>query len=347
MGRARRPRCAVIFPKESSQARYVRRASPPPNGELVGYPRPCRPTVNKKSFFTTMKRRLIDRIHDRAWCEVGQWLATSPAIPLAAKDGETSSSISAAMPWADICTAFANGTLMSANFRRNSAVRDIVETVGPVDGRFYAGRIREWRGEWLAHPAVVKIDTWGTPIRWPRWLLGTPRAFSPTTLRYLATALWLKRHGYLQQSSNIIEIGVGFGGLAAMNALVSDATTTLIDLPQVAGAAMRMLNETGFGGHGRLCEESDESAVSLVISNYAFTELNSKIQKEYFDRYIKCATHGVIISNSSLFAAAIRGRTDDNLIEWFRSEGLPAQLDTSNDLLSPGDQLCGVSMIHW
>jgi hypothetical protein len=112
-------------------------------------------------------------------------------------------------------------------------VRDVVETVGPVDGRFYAQKIREWGPEWLINEAVIEIDRWGNPIRWPKWLLGTSNSFSPTTLRYLATALWLKRTGYLVQKSNILEIGVGFGGLAAMNAIVSGAVTTLVDLPQV------------------------------------------------------------------------------------------------------------------
>jgi hypothetical protein len=295
-----------------------------------------------------MKRRLQDRIHDRAWREIGQWLAC-PAKTSARATTSTgeSSSVSAAMPWAEVCAAFADGNLTSSGFRRNAAVRDIVETVGAVEGCFYANQIVKWGAEWLNNPAVAKIDAWGNPIRWPGCLLGTPKAFSPTTLRYLATALWLKRSGYLAAGSEIVEIGVGFGGLAAMNALVSKALTTLVDLPQVEHSALRMLGETDLASHGRLSRDRRDSNAHLVISNYAFTELNSKIQNQYFEKYLKHAAHAVIISNSAIFAASIRGRSDDDLIGWFRSAGHPAKLETQNELLGPGDHLCGVSIIHW
>ena len=294
-----------------------------------------------------MQRQLIDRVHDRVWREAGQWLACQPDIPEAAGSDMQSSSISAGMPWADICAAFADGKIEHRNFRRTSAVRDIVETVGPVDGRFYARRIHAWGSEWLTHETITRLDTWGDPIRWPGFLLGTHRAFSPTTLRYLATALWLKRSGYLQAGAEIVEIGVGFGGLAAMNALVSGAITTLVDLPQVEHTALRMLHETGLGGHGRLSLERDQASIPLVISNYAFTELSAASQESYFDRYLKSATHGLIISNAAHFASTIRGRSDDMLVAWLREAGLPAKLEYRNDLLGPGDHLCGVSMIHW
>ncbi len=294
-----------------------------------------------------MKRKLIDRIHDRLWSEVGQLLSFNSDVTNATNTVDESSSISASMPWAHLCTAFANGNLSSQNFRRSSAVRDIVETVGAVDGRFYAKQIIAWEPLWLTNPKVAEINRWGDPIRWPGLLLGISEAFSPTTLRYLATALWLKRLGLVNGETRIVEIGVGFGGLASMNALVSGATTTLVDLPQVENSAMRMLTEIGLKGHARLSEGNVDPSADFFISNYAFTELNSEIQKKYFTRYIKYSAHGMIISNSSVFAASIRGQTDHDLIEWFRAEGLAAQLETSNDLLAPGDALCGVTMIRW
>jgi len=294
-----------------------------------------------------MKRRLIDRIHDRAWCEVGQWLARAPTLQPAAQSEDSSSSISAGMPWAEVCAAFANGTLKTPGFRRNSAVRNIVETVGPVDGRFYGARIREWAPAWLTNARIARVDAWGDPIRWPGRLLGMPRAFSPTTLRYLATALWLQRQGYILPGGEVIEIGVGYGGLAAMNALVSGSITTLVDLPAVEQSAMRMLDENGLGQHGCLSQERNPSTVPLVISNYAFSELNAVIQDQYLERYLKRADHGVIISNAGIFAATIHGRSDLELIAWLRAAGLDAKLEHVNDLLAPSDHLCGVSMIRW
>jgi len=292
-----------------------------------------------------MKRRIWHRLHDRSWSEVGKLLSRAAKIPEPA--GTDTSSISASMPWARIADAYAGGNLTSHHYRRTNAVRDIVETVGAEEGRFYARRIREWGARWLTDPRIEGIDAWGDPIRWPGFLLGTPRAFSPTTLRYLATALWLEKSGYLTSGANINEIGVGFGGLAAMNALVSDASTTLVDLPQVERAALRMLDENQLTGCAHSAVESDGATLDLVISNYAFTELNAKIQEDYFHKYLKRATRGVIVSNSSVFAKSIQGRSDEQLVTWFRSEGLDARLDSSNEILSPGDHLNGVTLIHW
>ncbi len=294
-----------------------------------------------------MKRRLIDRIHDRVWREVSQRLSCKTAILEPVKSGMMASSISATMPWADCCAVYADGKITSGNYRRNSAVREIVETVGPVDGGFYAKLIRLWNAEWLTDPRIQRIDNWGNPIRWPGGLLGTPGAFSATTLRYLATAIWLRRHEHFSQNSSIIEIGVGFGGLAAMNALVSGTITAMVDLPQVERAAMRMLAEVDLGDYGYVSEADNHVKAHFIISNYAFTELNPDIQKIYFDKYIKTSEHGMIISNSGVFASSINGRTDDELIAWFRDEGLPARLETDNELLGPADHLCGVGMILW
>lgn len=246
-----------------------------------------------------------------------------------------------------MCSAFAEGSIKSRNFRRTSAIRDIVETVGAVEGQFYARRIREWGSHWLIDSRIEGIDAWGNPIRWPGILLGTPHSYSPTTLRYLATALWLKRSGYLTTGANITEIGVGFGGLAAMNALISDTSTTLVDLPQVERAALRMLDENKVAGRARVSADSDGARIDLVISNYAFTELNSTIQEDYLHKYLKRSTRGVIVSNSSVFAKSIQGRTDEELVAWLRGAGIAAKLELSNDILGPGDHLNGVTLIHW
>jgi hypothetical protein len=292
-----------------------------------------------------MPRPLTDRLLDRLWREVGQRFAHE--APLDPDTAGCSASISGDMPWAKMCSCLADGTLSSRDFRRLRAVKNVVETVGISDARFYVQRIRQWGGEWLENPAVATVDDWGDPIRCPRMLLGTARPFSPTTLRYLATALWLKRSGKLPEGAPIVEIGVGFGGLAAMNALVSKSRTHLVDLPQVGQAALRMLEETGLKGHGMAGSDDMPAQIPLLISNYAFTELNTELQDAYLDKYLKHARHGMIVSNAGVFAGTIGGRTDDELMTWLRNAGLPAAIESDNELLSPIDALCGVRLIHW
>jgi hypothetical protein len=294
-----------------------------------------------------MKRPLMDRIQDRVWREVGQRLALETDVSLMAREGGDDASISGNMPWTKVCSALADGTLDSRDFRRLKAVRQVVETVGPSDARFYAQRIREWGGGWLEDPRVVAFDDWGNPIRCPRLLLGTPKPFSPTTLRYLATALWLQRSHKLPTGSVVLEIGVGFGGLAAMNHLVSESLSVLVDLPQVEQAARRMLEEIGMSGHAEKAKDDSETSIPLVISNYAFTELSTALQDAYLEKYLKQAAHGMIMSNAGVFASSIGGRTDGELVDWLRDSGIAASLESDHELLSPTDMLGGVRLIHW
>lgn len=295
---------------------------------------------------TVPTRRLWHRLHDRAWREYGKVLSHPVVIPAGEATVADRSSISQETPWVAACSAFAEKRIASTDFRRNSAIREIVETVGPVDGRFYAACARAWGTDWLTDPAIARIDDWGNPLRWPGQLLGTARAFSPTTLRYLATALWLRKNGYVANGSQILEIGVGFGGLAATNAIVSGTTTSLVDLPPVENAALRMLGELGLAGFGKAGAEVHPQP-DLVISNYAFTELNASVQQDYLDRYLRHARRGVIVSNSAVFAGSIHGRSDEDLIAWLNAAGIPAKLARTNDLLGPSDHICAVTLIHW
>ena len=132
-----------------------------------------------------------------------------------------------------------------------------------------------------------------------------------------------------------------------MNALVSGAVTTLVDLPQVETTAARMLAENGLAAQCQQSRTRRESPVDLVISNYVFSELNAATQTRYFDKYIKHAAHGVIISNAGVFAESIQGRCDQEVVAWFRAEGLPAKIESTNELLGPWDHFYGVKIIHW
>jgi hypothetical protein len=294
-----------------------------------------------------MKRGLIDRIQDRIWWEAGRRMACQTDESIARREGSGDASVSGNMAWTKLCSALVDGSLPSHNFRRLVDVKHVVETVGISDARFYAMRIKQWGPEFLDDRKVAEIDNWGNPMRCPRLLLGTSRAFSPTTLRYLATALWLKRNDKLPEGARIVEIGVGFGGLVAMNALVSGATTTLVDLPQVEQAAARMLTDTGLAAFAEPSEPFDPTSIQLAISNYAFTELNKDLQEAYLEKYLRHAEHGLILSNAGVFADMIGGRSDEELVAWLRSTGIPATIERENELLSSIDALCGVRLIHW
>lgn len=294
-----------------------------------------------------MKRPLIDRIHDRLWTITGNWLDIKRPLPsvecIAAVDG----SISGTMDWPRACAALASGALTSKNFRRIHAVRQVVETLGPVDGRHFARWIRDSAPGYLTDKRVAAIDAWGNPIRWPAACLGTPRAFSPTTLRFLAHALWLKKEGFVKEGGTVVEIGVGFGGLAAMNAIVSNATTIMIDLPPVAVAAMLQMRELGLGNFASNDQSKATAGDVCFISNYAFTELSREMQDAYVDVFIRHAERGVILSNASVFADHMRSRDNNQIIELLTAHGINAKLESSSTVLCQSDIRFGNALVLW
>lgn len=292
-----------------------------------------------------MKRRLRDRIGDRAWSEIVRLLSCPADLPKPKREANRSASISADMPWTSICTALVNGTINRRNFRRTHAVMHVVETLGLTDGQYFARWISRHHPEWLDNSQFIKLNDWGTPVQVPACLLGTKRAFSPTSLRYLAHALWLKQNGHVTPGGLIVEIGVGYGGLAAMNALVSGASTILIDLPEVALAASIMMRDNGLE---RFIAPADNLRSDYcLVSNYAFTELCVEMQDRYLDQWIRPAARGIILSNAEVFANQIGGRRDTELVEWFCACGLDAVANRDASILGPADHACHVSLIHW
>lgn len=290
---------------------------------------------------------ILHRLHNRCWNLIRSLRMDAIGETVSPDSSAPHSSISSSMPWVQAAEIHSNQALPATRFRRLKAVCDVVETVGPVDGRCYARKIRNWEQRLLDAPKVLEIDSWGDPLRWPAALLGTPRAFSPTTLRYLATALWLKRSGFVPPGSRIVEVGVGFGGLAAMNATVSRAHTTFVDLPQVGRLAQCMMDQVGlseFCGPSGAPQPGDDWC---FISNYAFTELAAPIQDAYLEKWIRHAPRGVIVSNAGIFSKSIGGRSDADLVRLLESAGIQAKMDPSSDLFSPADGLCGVTLIHW
>ena len=294
-----------------------------------------------------MKRPLIDRIHDRLWTITSDWLDIKRSLSSVESIPSGDESISGTMDWPRACKALASGAWTSKNFRRIHAVRQVVETLGPVDGRYFGRWIRDNAPGYLTDQRVAAIDTWGGPIRWPGACLGTPHAFSPTTLRYLAHALWLKKEGFVKQGGSVIELGVGFGGLAAMNAIVSNATTIMIDLPPVAEAAMLQMKELGLGNFASIDYSKATASDVCFISNYAFTELSPEMQDAYADQFIRHADRGVILSNAAVFAGHMRSRNNNQIIELLSKHGIHAKAESERSILCTSDRHHGNVIVGW
>jgi hypothetical protein len=295
-----------------------------------------------------MKNRPItDRLQDRLWTLRVQRLAEE--IPTEEKQMSSAGSVSGAMDWPQACAALADGHITSALFRRLRAVMEVVETLGPCDGRHHVRHIRATgHSEWLERPEVLALASWGHPLLWPRALLGTAHAMAPTSLRYLSHALWLRDEGIVGENSHVAEIGVGYGGLAAMNALVSQAHTTLVDLPDVERAAMMMLLENRLNHSATPASTAGiRTGFDCVISNYAFTELSTALQDRMLDSFISSSRHGMILSNARVFSRSIGGRSDQEILIALADHGIHARCHADHPLLSPSDRAYGNALIIW
>lgn len=145
----------------------------------------------------------------------------------------------------------------------------------------------------------------------------------------------------------MIEIGVGFGGLAAMNAIVSNATTIMIDLPPVAQAAMLQLNELGLGKFASIDHAKAAAGDVCFISNYAFTELSRDMQDTYADKFIRHADRGVILSNAAVFAGHMQSRDNAQIVELLAKHGIVAYEDKISNILCPSDRQHGNVIVGW
>ncbi len=267
--------------------------------------------------------------------------------PDLAGDTANHSSISSSSAWVTLAGLAEDPDFDLDRFRRHPAVLQIVETVGPTDGIHYAKLVSRHDSSLLSDERVTRVDDWGKPMRWPARLLGTPRSFAPTTLRYLATSLWLKARGLVAEGSTIIEIGVGFGGLAAMNHIISGSSTHMVDLPPVEGLARRMVRETTGATPALSRDGAGAPDGFCLVSCYAFTELAAEVQDAYFERWIHPSGSGLILSNARVFARSAGGRDDQALLSRLRDAGKKARLLDDDELLAPTDHLHGNRLIVW
>ena len=290
-----------------------------------------------------LNRPLSERIADRLWVEYCEWRQDPEVVPgKAGADG----SVSGRMDWPGACRALAvDGCWSSRGFRRRKSVREVVETLGVTDGRFFAAWLARHGPEWLRDERVIAAAAWGDPIRAPGICLGTTESWSPASLRYLAHAVWLKKEGYLREGGTVVEVGVGFGGLAAMLALVAGARVILVDLPEVEAVARLQMRELGLEAH---CVSREAGVIpDLFLSNYAFTELSAEWQDRYIAEFARRAGHGVVLSNAAVFAGGTGGRTDAELLARLGLEHGEVREWPEAGILGPSDRMCGNTVLAW
>lgn len=85
-----------------------------------------------------------------------------------------------------------------------------------------------------------------------------------------------------------------------------------------------------------------EKSVDLLISNYAFSEIDRKTQLDYFERVIKKAERGFVIFNHISKEAGIHSLSLDEFLQLLKANGCRPK--TFNEFLSTGE---GNRIVIW
>lgn len=184
------------------------------------------------------------------------------------------------------------------SFRKLNAIRQVIDNVTLAQGKSYLDYILKKTDITLKlKNALFKIDSVGSPIKYKYKNLGE---CSPLSLRYLNTYLDLEQLFGSLSKFKIIEIGGGFGGQAfVINQLESISEYQLFDLPLALKLQKKYLDKLITLENFKFSEYPGYKVkdVDLIISNYAFSELNRELQKKYLNDVILKASRGFIIWN--------------------------------------------------
>ena len=200
-----------------------------------------------------------------------------------------------------------------SDFRRKYDYREILEHVTYTQGKSYLEQIQEYSPQnYIELIEKNKAnDLFGNPYEYQYSGVGR---VSPTTLRYISTAIDIFEIIRLNKESVVAEIGVGYGGQAAiLERMYGIRNYSAFDLPSVIQLSNVYLNSVNsklkFTSSGL---SSDKNTTwDVVISNYAFSELHRDLQLSYIERVIAKSKSGYMIMNSG--RSNITGRSEGKL----------------------------------
>lgn len=137
---------------------------------------------------------------------------------------------------------------------------------------------------------------------------------SPSTIRYIKVLSDLIHSYGGLDDFNIVEIGIGYGGQCKLiNDYSKIQSYSLVDLPEVLNLAKRYLSKYDYKSVNKWAGEGDVE-YDLVISNYAITECNREVQRNYIENIVNKSAHGYITCNYVSSGFGINSMTKDEFI---------------------------------
>ncbi len=185
-------------------------------------------------------------------------------------------------------------------FRRHPDYMVVLEHVTQQEGQAYLDVLRKDAPDFLDRIEEFKSND----------LVGSPRVFdypgigrvSPTTLRYVKVASDLRKLFGAEPGRNVAEVGVGYGGQMLVGDIAFHMRQyDLFDLAPVLSLVERYLESHLLNCAYRtltLNQCLGEEPHDLIISNYAFSELPSALERRYIEKVLATAKRGYLTMNS-------------------------------------------------
>lgn len=214
--------------------------------------------------------------------------------------GESSTSVSDYPKYRQIVSAAAQDDLVFNFFRSHESYLRILEHVSKSQGAKYLDLINRRSNaprDWSQKSRALSLI--GSPQRHTYGEIGR---ISPTVLRYVKVYTDLEFLFGPLRGLRYAEIGIGFGGQAAvLRTLGQIGELELYDLPPVLALAKKFLESCDIDSSLSLRDGTvvpPAQHIDLLVSNYAFSELTRDLQLRYLENVITKAPMGYITWNS-------------------------------------------------
>jgi hypothetical protein len=208
-------------------------------------------------------------------------------------------SISNRFDYKNVCLNAAKNDFYFDKFKQNKAYNSILEHVDFQQGLLYIENINKNFEECFGFiENFKKNDLYGGSKLEYYENFGN---ISPSTLRYIKVLSDIKKLFGDLNGKKIIEIGVGYGGQCfILNQFYNNIEDYfLIDIDEALELSNVYLNKLNVKHSVCKINEIDniEQEFDLVISNYAYSEVNKELQDFYYDKIIKKSKHGYFTFN--------------------------------------------------
>jgi putative sugar O-methyltransferase len=233
------------------------------------------------------------------------------------------SSISDTNQYRNVCMDAVTNDEAFQNFKKNPSYTAILEHVSDYQGKLYLDYIKNNSPELIENVDDFKCnDVYGGSIKVEYPEIGE---ISPSTLRYIKVLSDIKSIFGNIDGKKIIEIGAGYGGQCLIiKKFFKNVDYSIIDLDEASELAQKYLTLNKMDV--RTIKISDlqflDEDFDIVISNYAYSELNRTLQDVYYDKIIKRSISGYLTYNFISDIYNVNSYSEDELFIKFSEKNI-------------------------